>query len=94
MRLGSPDFYLPPEQDMEHVRRLWDKYCAALAEKEVAVQSELSRLGRLQRLAEKVISDCKQGTTRVGELEEKIKEVRRQKALLTDHSMHCFHSAA
>jgi len=47
----------------------------AQQEKDLAIQAELSRLERLQRLAEKVHRDAKAGEEHLDDIDRRIKEV-------------------
>ncbi|KAK2194135.1 hypothetical protein NP493_2g13053 [Ridgeia piscesae] len=53
---------------------LWDRFTMAQQEKDMAIQAEIARLERLQRLAEKVHRDCRSCEEHLGDIETRINQ--------------------
>ncbi|CAC5414507.1 DST [Mytilus coruscus] len=56
---GTGDMGIPDEFHPDNINRLWNRFTFAQQERDSLVQSEVVRLERLQRLAEKLHRDCK-----------------------------------
>ncbi|KAK2164152.1 hypothetical protein LSH36_68g10066 [Paralvinella palmiformis] len=67
-------FSLESELHIDNINRQWDRLVLAQQEKDLAIQAELSRLERLQRLAEKVHRDAKAGEEHLDDIDRRIKE--------------------
>ncbi|KAK2709047.1 hypothetical protein QYM36_014618, partial [Artemia franciscana] len=66
--------YLEPDLRPDSIERHWNQMLTLHQERKVAIQDEIVRLERLQRIAEKVHRDAKQVEVKLGNLEQQIEE--------------------
>lgn len=69
MRILSDDLHI---DQLEH---FWDRMMSSHKDRDKAIQDEIARLERLQRLAEKIHREAKQCDSRLDEIERRIAEV-------------------
>ncbi|XP_071449100.1 microtubule-actin cross-linking factor 1, isoforms 1/2/3/4/5 isoform X30 [Hetaerina americana] len=75
-QIGEVD--LPPELHVNAIDKNWTRLMMAHQEKDQAIQEEIKRLERLQRLAEKVHREVKQSESRLDDLERRVEEEARR----------------
>ncbi|XP_013792972.1 plectin-like, partial [Limulus polyphemus] len=65
---------IEPELQSDSLERDWDRLLSTIEERDLAIRDEISRLEKLQRLAEKVHRQTKQCEGRLNEMETKLSE--------------------
>ncbi|XP_075219843.1 dystonin-like protein short stop isoform X29 [Lycorma delicatula] len=69
---------IEPELQVDNIERNWNRMMMAHTERDRAIQDELKRLERLQRLAEKVHREMKRVDSRLEDIESRISEEARR----------------
>jgi hypothetical protein len=62
------------ELHFDNINRMWERFSHAQHEKDLAIIAEISRLERIQRLAEKVHHDCKSTEDQLDDVERRLQE--------------------
>ncbi|XP_074641306.1 uncharacterized protein LOC141899052 [Tubulanus polymorphus] len=68
-------FPIDDKLHLDNILRLWQRFTLAQQEKEMALQAEIAKLERLQRLAEKLLRDANGSEDRLNEIERKLRDL-------------------